>query len=64
MNFYKAFLPDIICLSETKIKNLPTVNLSLTDYHSLEQPDSQTAAGGVGICIFDNYSSKTIGKIL
>ena len=56
------YLPDIICLSETKIKNLPTVNLSLTGYHSIEHADSQTAAGGVGIYIFDNYSSKTIGK--
>ena len=27
-----------------------------------EYADSQTAAGGVGICIFDNYSLKTIGK--
>ena len=56
------YLPDIICLSETKIKNLPTVNLSLTGYHSIEHADSQTAAGGVGIYIFDNYSSKTIEK--
>ena len=56
------YLPDIICLSETKIKNLPTVNLSLTGYHSIEHADSQTAAGGVGIYISDNYSSKTIGK--
>ena len=31
------YLPDIICLSETKIKNLPTVNLSLTAYHSLKK---------------------------
>ena len=56
------YLPDIICLSETKIKNLPTVNLSLTGYHSIEHADSQTAAGGVGIYISDNYFSKTIGK--
>ena len=49
-------------MSETKIKNLPTVNLSLTGYHSIEYADSQTAAGGVEIYIFDNYSSKTIGK--
>ena len=49
------YLPDIICLSETKIKNLPTVNLSLTGYHSIEHADSQTAAGGVGIYISDNY---------
>ena len=42
------YLPDIICLSETKIKNLPTVNLSLTGYHLIEHADSQTAAGGVG----------------
>ena len=49
-------------MSETKIKNLPTVNLSLTGYHSIEHADSQTAAGGVRIYISDNYSSKTIGK--
>ena len=30
------YLPDIICLSETKIKNLSKVNLSLTGYaHSI-----------------------------
>ena len=56
------YLPDIICLSETKIKNLPMVNLSLTGYHSIEHADSQTAAGRVGIYISDNYSLKTIGK--
>ena len=56
------YIPDIICLSETKIKNLTTVNLSLTGYHSIEHADSQTAAGWVGIYISDNYSSKTIGK--
>ena len=55
------YLPVIICLSETKTKNLPTVNLSLTGYYLVEH-DSQTAAGGVGIYISDNYSSKTIGK--
>ena len=52
------YLPAIICSSETKIKNLPTVNLSLTGYHSIEHADSQTAAGGVGIYISDNYSLK------
>ena len=56
------YLPDIICLSETKIKNLLTVNHSLTSYHSIEHANSQTAAGGVGIYISDNYSSKTIEK--
>ena len=56
------YLPDIICLSETKIKNLPTVNLSLTDCHTIEHADFQTAAGGIGIYNSDNYSSKTIGK--
>ena len=56
------YLPDIICLSETKIKNFPMVNLSLNGYHSIEHADSQTAVVGVGIYISDNYSSKTIGK--
>ena len=56
------YLPDIICLSETKIRNLSTVNLSLTGYLLIEHADSQTAAGGVGIYISDNYSSKTIRK--
>ena len=47
---------------ETKIKNLPIVNLSLTGYHSIEHADFQTAAGGVGIYISDKCSSTTIGK--
>ena len=34
MNYYKlGFLSDIICLSETKIKNFSMVNLFLTEYH-------------------------------
>ena len=56
------YLPDIICLSKTKTKNLPMVNLSLIGYHSIKHADSQTAAGRIGIYISDNYSSKTIGK--
>ena len=40
------YLPDIICLSETKIKNLPMVNLSITGYHSIEHADSQTVLAG------------------
>ena len=49
-------------MSETKIKNLPTINFSLTGYHLMEHADCQTAAGGVGIYIYDNNSLKTIGK--
>ena len=56
------YLPDIICLSETKIKNLSKVNLSLTGYYSIEHADSQTAAGGVEVHISNKYSSTTIGK--
>ena len=56
------YLPDIICFSETNIKNFPTVNLFLTGYHSIEHADCETVADGVGIYISNNYSSKTIGK--
>ena len=56
------YLPDIICLSETKIKNLPTVSLSLKGYHLIEHADYQTAAGGVEIYISDKYSLKNYGE--
>ena len=58
------YLPDIICLSETKIINLPRVNFFLTGYHPIEHADSQTAAGGVGIYIWIIILQKLLGKIL
>ena len=49
-------IPHIICLSETKIKDMPLINLSLPGY-SFMHVNSPTNAGGVGIYVSDtcNY---------
>ena len=39
---------------EKNLQNLPTVNLSLTGYHSIEDANSQTAAAGLEIYISDD----------
>jgi len=45
------FMPDILCISETKIKNNPLINVSLPGYDFLHV-DSLTNAGGVFIFKF------------
>ena len=41
--------PDILLLSETKIKLSPLTNDNLTGYQSVILANSQTNAGGVGV---------------
>ena len=56
------YLPDVICLSETKIKNLPTTNITLNGYHPIMHANSSSNSGGVGVFVADNYAVNIIGK--
>jgi len=48
-------MPDIICLSETKIKNSILINLSIPGYEPILHADSKTNAGGVGLYVPSAY---------
>jgi len=56
------YLPDIICLSETKIKTSVLTNLSLPEYQLLMHVNSQTNAGGVGVFVSDILKVSLIDK--
>ena len=47
-------LPDIVCVSETRIKGDPLVNISLPQY-ILVHDDSTTRAGGVAIYVSKKF---------
>ena len=49
--------PDVICLTETRIKNDPLVNITIPQY-KFYHVDSQTSAGGVVVYVSDNFTSK------
>ena len=59
-----VMLPDLICLSETKLKNHPLTNVSLPGYAPLITADSDTNAGGVGAYVSKNFSATVLGKNL
>ena len=50
--------PDVICLTETRIKNDPLVNITISQY-KFYHVDSQTSAGGVAVYVSDNFTSKS-----
>ena len=56
------FLPDVICLSETKIKNSILSNLDLQGYEPILHSDSNTNAGGVGVFVAQNLEASVLGK--
>ena len=56
-------LPQIICISETKINKEPLTNISISNY-SFVCANSNTRAGGVGFHLNNSISYKTIGKHL
>ena len=67
-SFYEALqllstLPQIICISETKINKKPLTNISISNY-SFVCANSNTRAGGVGFYLNNSISYKTIGKNL
>ena len=59
---YFPFLQDVICLSETKIKNSILSNLDLQGYEHILHADSNTNAGGVGVFVAQNLDATVLGK--
>ena len=51
------FLPHVICLSETRLKNQPSTNLNIPNY-GFVHVDSDTSAGGVGLYILNSVNYK------
>ena len=51
------FLPDVICLTETRIKLHLLLNISLPNY-TFFHTDSTTNAGGVGIYVLNKFQVK------
>ena len=51
------FLPDVICITETRIKLHPVLNISLPNY-TFFHTDSTTNAGGVGINVLNRFQVK------
>ena len=51
------FLPDVICLTETRIKLHPLLNISLPNY-TFFHTDSTSNAGGVGIYVLNKFQVK------
>ena len=56
------FLPLVIRLSETKIKNWILSNLDLEGYKPILHADSNTNAGGVGVFVAQNLEATVLGK--
>ena len=59
---YFPFLADVICLSETKIKHSILNNLTLPGFEPIEQADSLTNAGGVGVYVANKFSVNILNK--
>ena len=59
-----AMLPDLICLSETKLRNHPLTDVSLPGNTPLITSDSDTKTGGVGAYVSENFSATVLGKNL
>ena len=59
-----AMLPDIICLSKTKLKNHPLTSASLPRYAPLITADSETNACGVGAYVSENFSAPVLRQNL
>ena len=51
------FLPDVICVTETRIKLHPLLNILLPNY-TFFHTDSRTKAGGVGIYVLNKLQVK------
>ena len=57
------YLPDVKCLSETKIKHSILTNLTLPGLEPIEHADSLTNAGGVGVYVANKFSVNVLNKI-
>ena len=64
MLLFFSFLPDVICLSKTKIKNSILANLDLPGYEPILHADANTNAGGVGVFVAQNLEAAVLGKMI
>ena len=48
------FSPDIVCLTVTRIKSQPLINVEILNY-SFVHVDSESTTGGVTICVSDRF---------
>ena len=64
MNYCNLFpyLPEVIRLSETKIKYSILTNLTLPGFERIEHADLSTNAGGVGVYVADKFSVNVLNK--
>ena len=49
------FTPDIVCVSETRLKGNPLINIAIPNYNFVHA-DSVTNAGGVGVYVSSKFS--------
>ena len=65
LGFLQTFkkLPDLICVSETKLKSLPLLNISIPNYEFYFS-NSPTNAGEVAIYISKHFVVHNISKQL
>ena len=54
--------PDVICLSETKLKDAPSANVSLTGYKSIIHANSITNA--VGVYVSNKFFTSVIEEMI
>ena len=52
-----SFTPDLVCLTETRIKNQPLANITISSY-SFAHVNSLGSADGVAIYILNNFNFK------
>ena len=56
------YLPNVVCLSKTKIKNSILANITLPGCDPIEHANSLTNAGGVGVYVANKFSVKVLNK--
>ena len=63
MNLILQFtvLPDIICITETRLKNNPLINISIPGY-DFAKANTSSFAGGVGMCVSSKLNFKVIAE--
>ena len=56
------YLPDVICISETKVKNDMLTSITLPGFEAIEHAVSLTNAGGVDVYVAYKFSGKVLNK--
>ena len=56
------YLPEVICLPETKIKNSILRNFTLPGFEPIEHADSLTNAGGINVYVGNKFAVNVLSK--